>query len=252
MKIYPFISLLVMLICSGSNIAKSDTSDITTFQSSVKPSYIVELYTSEGCSSCPPAEKALNSYLQHRGLWSTVFPLAFHVDYWDYLGWRDPYASALHSKRQRQYAKTGQVRGVYTPAFIVNGEEVGPRLKKLLNPVESEHVLTVSIDKGVIDIQFHYLKQKNTPLVSRDNSVLTYHVALLGLGLETAIERGENRGRRAQHEFVVLNYFEKVEPDYHWRMPMPKTAHHPKQKALVVWVTQGVGQRPLQITGGLI
>ena len=86
---------------------------------------MVELFTSEGCNSCPPAEAFLNDFQTHPDLWRRYVPIAFHVDYWDYLGWTDRYADPRHAARQRQYARQGGVRTVYTPAFIVNGRAWG-------------------------------------------------------------------------------------------------------------------------------
>jgi hypothetical protein len=84
---------------------------------------LVELYSSEGCSSCPPAEAWLNHLKAAPGLWSEVFPVAFHVDYWDNLGWPDRLASASYTQRQRDYAARLGQDSVYTPEFIVNGHE---------------------------------------------------------------------------------------------------------------------------------
>lgn len=76
---------------------------------------IVELFTSQGCSSCPPAEKVMNTLKDHPQLWKNLIPMAFHVDYWDYIGWQDPFAQKTFSKRQRWHKKIGNVRSVYTP-----------------------------------------------------------------------------------------------------------------------------------------
>ena len=87
------------------------------------PPVVVELFTSQGCSSCPPAD-ALLGELSKRG---DVLTLGFHVDYWDYIGWKDPYASKIATKRQRQYAEGFKLSFVYTPQMVVNGvaESVG-------------------------------------------------------------------------------------------------------------------------------
>jgi len=82
------------------------------------PPVVVELFTSQGCSSCPPAD-ALLGELSKR---SDVLALGFHVDYWDYIGWKDPYASKLATKRQRQYAESFKLSFVYTPQMIINGD----------------------------------------------------------------------------------------------------------------------------------
>jgi hypothetical protein len=94
-----------------------------TFQSSGKQTALIELYTSEGCSSCPPAETWLSRLKESPGLWKDFVPLAFHVDYWDYLGWRDPWANKSFSDRQRAYAKQWRSESIYTPGFVLNGKE---------------------------------------------------------------------------------------------------------------------------------
>src|SRR5690349_19034423 len=93
------------------------------FQSSENQVALLELFTSEGCSSCPPAEKWLSSLKQSTALWTEFVPVAFHVDYWDYLGWRDPWAAKDFSDRQRNYAESWRSDSIYTPGFVLNGKE---------------------------------------------------------------------------------------------------------------------------------
>src|SRR5580698_1073863 len=93
------------------------------FQSPPTQTALLELYTSEGCSSCPPAEDWLNRLKSSPGLWTDFVPLAFHVDYWDRLGWSDPWASTSFSDRQRSYTKLWRGHSLYTPGFVLNGKE---------------------------------------------------------------------------------------------------------------------------------
>ncbi|MDH5614701.1 MAG: DUF1223 domain-containing protein, partial [Gammaproteobacteria bacterium] len=104
-----------MLVCSSAS------AEPVTLVSGQGQKVLIELYTSEGCSSCPPAEKYLNTYRHNKELWHTYIPVAFHVDYWDYIGWKDRFASPSFSTRQRQHARERNVRSVYTPSFMVNG-----------------------------------------------------------------------------------------------------------------------------------
>jgi hypothetical protein len=94
-----------------------------TFQSSETQTSLLELYTSEGCSSCPPAESWLSRLKESPGLWKEFVPVAFHVDYWDYLGWRDPWSSKTFTDRQHAYAHAWRSDSVYTPGFVLNGKE---------------------------------------------------------------------------------------------------------------------------------
>src|SRR5690242_2519357 len=94
-----------------------------TFQSSESQTSLLELYTSEGCSSCPPAETWLSRLKESPGLWKDFVPIAFHVDYWDYLGWRDSWSTKAFTDRQHAYARTWRNGSVYTPGFVLNGKE---------------------------------------------------------------------------------------------------------------------------------
>ena len=93
------------------------------FGSGPQQTALIELYTSEGCSSCPPAEAWMSRLKDSPGLWKQFVPIAFHVDYWDRLGWRDRFSSQRWTERQRRYASLWQSESVYTPAVVVNGRE---------------------------------------------------------------------------------------------------------------------------------
>ena len=94
---------------------------------------VVELFTSEGCSSCPPADKLLTSAQSNFG--NEIIVLSYHVDYWDRLGWKDPFSKAIFSERQRMYSQKLNLSSVYTPQAIVNGQVqfVGSDKKLLWN-----------------------------------------------------------------------------------------------------------------------
>ncbi|MCW8988476.1 MAG: DUF1223 domain-containing protein, partial [Gammaproteobacteria bacterium] len=100
--------------------------EVLHIESGIKKNTLIELYTSEGCSSCPPAEKYLNNFTKKKDLWKTWIPVAFHVDYWDYIGWKDRFAEKKFAQRQRQYAQLKRASTVYTPAFMVNGDSWRP------------------------------------------------------------------------------------------------------------------------------
>jgi hypothetical protein len=84
---------------------------------------VIELFTSEGCSSCVPADKWMATFTEHPALFTNIVPMAFHVDYWNYIGWTDPFAKREYSQRQRNHEKTGAIKSVYTPGFVINGQE---------------------------------------------------------------------------------------------------------------------------------
>jgi len=203
---------------------------------------LLELYTSQGCSSCPPAERWLNAYTDDDELWTKVVPVAFHVDYWDYLGWRDAYAAAEYGERQRDYARAGRTRTVYTPGFFANGLEwrgwtlgPGPRRGdqepgRLVADIEADH----------INARF--------PAAGEP---LALHVALLGFGIETPVARGENGGRTLPQEFVVLRHAVQVADNGEWHIE--RQAAQPGQArrlGIALWVSAPDSPVPLQATGG--
>src|SRR5882672_8823723 len=175
---------------------------LLTFQSPGQRTALIELYTSEGCSSCPPAEAWLSHLRTSPGLWKDFVPLAFHVDYWDHLGWRDPWASKSFSDRQRTYAKQWRSDSIYTPGFVLNGKEWRDWSGRNDGPKAggaNAGVLTVSSsDPNRWQVSF---APPNT--TGADYEV---HGALLAGGLSSDVKAGENRGRLLRHDFVVLAF----------------------------------------------
>jgi hypothetical protein len=178
-----------------------------TFVSPAGTVAVVELFTSEGCSSCPPADAALRQLPDHVVNNRLVAPLAFHVDYWDYIGWQDPYASSTYTARQRSYSRLWHSRTVYTPQFVVQGQQTphGADLLSRINPVIQQAAplrIAASFgnsDKTNVDVQIS-LQQL------RDNSITddrVIYVALYENNLSSQVTRGENTGRTLQHDFVV-------------------------------------------------
>jgi hypothetical protein len=175
-----------------------------------EPIAVVELFTSEGCSSCPPADKVLSqltteSEKDHK----KIYTLSFHVDYWDRLGWRDPFSNSQYSERQSMYAKEMKLNGVYTPQMIVNGssELVGSDESKLstalskalqANSNASFNKLNVNIKEGQKAI-VHYE-------VSGDLSDCEINFALVSKHESTAVKRGENGGHQLSHTDVVRQF----------------------------------------------
>ena len=162
---------------------------------------VVELFTSEGCSSCPPADNAVTKLLKEHN--SNVYVLGYHVDYWDNLGWRDIFSNAAYTQVQRNYAKTFKLSSVYTPQIVVNGTEqfVGSDEKKLNASVDKSlqqaSVVKLSIDVKADDdheVTVHY---------STDASNANLHVALIQLSAENKIQRGENTGATLHHVNIV-------------------------------------------------
>lgn len=206
---------------------------------------LVELYTSEGCSSCPPAERFLNRLGERPELWSTYVPVAFHVDYWNRLGWRDRFSRPAYSRRQRRYAELGYLDSVYTPGFLVNGREwrrgwLHSEPPTPGSPARGE--LQLLLEDG--QVSAHY---------SGGTGTHRLYLALLGMGLETGIGAGENEGHRARHDFVVLGFTTADSADGHWRLALPEAEEGGAESyALAAWVGRGDDPLPQQAVGGAI
>jgi hypothetical protein len=220
-----------------------------TFNSSTQQVNLIELYTSEGCSSCPPADKWLNSLKVQAGLWTDFIPVAFHVDYWNYIGWQDPFADNRHSQRQYRYQTANNIRSVYTPAVVINGNEWRAWRRDTLP--ENQHN-----DAGKLNVKFeddqlsaHY--EANVPL----NQSLVLNIAILGFDLTSKVKKGENSGRTLKHEFVVLGYraiaMQPSQTGFNaHNVTLPTTSVNSAQKALATWVSTPKNPAPLQATGG--
>jgi hypothetical protein len=177
-------------------------------QSSLEPFAVVELFTSEGCYSCPPADEVLGSMTARaRVEGRRVFPIAFHVDYWNYLGWEDPYSSAEFSRRQGDYARKFGSNRRYTPQMIVNGqtEFVGSSKPQARQAVEqalqTPATAGVSLSQGVAENQANAIVAVVTPQGAKAGDQLC--VALVERGIIQDVPRGENAGRRLPHENVA-------------------------------------------------
>jgi len=214
---------------------------------------LIELYSSEGCSSCPPAEAWTNNLKSAPGLWKDIFPIAFHVDYWDGLGWPDRFARAEYTQRQRNYAAQLGQDSVYTPEFIVNGLEWhrswlgGQGLPSARAEKTGELSLTVGDSKKRLSA--FYVPEPSAPAQS-----LVLNVALLGFNLVTDVKRGENGGRKLKHDFVVLSLSStpltsRTGKGFQSEPVELKSSTDDMPGAVVAWVSAKDGSI-LQVTGG--
>jgi hypothetical protein len=160
---------------------------------------VVELYTSQGCSSCPPADALLHELADR----DDVIALALHVDYWDYIGWKDPFADPAHAERQRAYAAAGNRRTIYTPEMIVNGttDIVGTKPMKLSKAIADHAQQTaqarVSLERNgnTLSISAELLEAVEGPF--------TLHMLRYVSLQKTSIKRGENAGHTFEYANVV-------------------------------------------------
>lgn len=165
---------------------------------------VVELYTSEGCSSCPSADRWLSRLIEAPEDELNVLALAFHVDYWDYLGWKDRFSSAAYTSRQRQLGANNLQRTIYTPEFFVNGMEARGSnniLQKIqqanLQPSSLDLKLTVSRDQGNLLVELEH------PGAGDTSGQIHHRYLVYENKLSTDVKRGENSGKVLTHEQVV-------------------------------------------------
>jgi hypothetical protein len=222
-----------------------------TFQSPAQQAALIELFTSEGCSSCPPAENWLSRLETSPRLWKDLVPLAFHVDYWDRLGWRDPWARKAFSARQNEYARLWGGDSVYTPGVVLNGREWldWPQYRDGPKPSGAKPgVLTVnSSDTN------HWWASFAPASVGEHNYEV--HAALLAGGLSSDVKAGENRGRRLIHDFAALSLvhasLSRSNGLAQGEFVLPSQTNAVNgSRALAVWVTEAGHPDVVQATGG--
>jgi hypothetical protein len=204
---------------------------------------LIELYSSEGCSSCPPADAWVSSLRSHARLWKDFVPVVFHVTYWDHLGWADPLADKAYTSRQRAYAASWGTETVYTPGWVLDGAEwrkwgveppaAGPRVGTL-EAVEKE---------GRISARFSPAK---------DAGAYDLYAARLGFDLKSNVAHGENAGRRLRHDFIATaiasGRMRREKGAWIAEVSLPPARVRGTGEGLAVWVI-GADGRPVQAVG---
>jgi hypothetical protein len=218
---------------------------------------LIELYTSEGCSSCPPAEKWLGELRNDPALWKNFVPVAFHVNYWDHLGWRDALAAKAFTDREHAYAAAWRASSVYTPCFVRNGQEWRPRNSSPgAGETSAKEVGALSLawqpDTNTCRVEFAAVG------VAAKATKLEVSVALLGGGIVSNVRKGENAGRELRHEFVALRLetgaLVRAENGA-WTASInlpPRTDIAANRRALAAWVSVKGQLAPIQAVGGWI
>lgn len=200
-------SLIIIGIITDAN--SSAQLKTASDKNSRLPFAVVELFTSEGCSSCPPADELLGDIIaQARKNNQNIFALAFHVDYWDYIGWKDPYAKKIYSDRQRKYAQAFRSSRIYTPQMIVNGKEefIGSNRHQAKSAIKS--ALSQSA-RAEVSLKLNKLQADDMNIeyaISEFLDEAMVHFALVERDLVQNVKRGENSGRVLKHENVVRSF----------------------------------------------
>jgi hypothetical protein len=192
----------IFSIFSASAAAQKKENQIAKSKTPV----LVELFTSEGCSSCPPADKVLTRLEKEQpNADAETITLAFHVDYWNYLGWRDEFSSSLYSERQGGYGSHFNLDSNYTPQMVVDGQKqfVGSNFGNATNAIAE----AVKNEKAVVEVSAENAEKKTnfkvkiTGVAKHDESYVW--LAIAEDNISTSVRRGENSGRTLQHTSVV-------------------------------------------------
>jgi hypothetical protein len=239
MRILLFL-LTALMLGLGMNLQAQTTAKFESGPSQVS---LLELYTSEGCSSCPPAEAWLGTLSQNPELWKAVVPVSFHVDYWDNLGWKDGFSSRDFTQRQRQYAFSWGSGSVYTPAFVLNGLEwqAWGRLPGHEN---------LPGGKLAVLVTGNQLKVSYSP--AQSGGAYSAELAPLKMNVTSRVTRGENQGRTLTHQFIAINLVRIDLSPSGETFAADITCPTDKADALAVWVTRSGSLTPIQATGGLL
>lgn len=223
---------------------------VPVFDSGQRQTVLIELYTSEGCNSCPPADRWFSKLKTDSGLWTNFVPIAFHVDYWDYIGWKDRFAKPAWSARQRELVAEGGARTVYTPGVFVDGHAWLGWRGGSPGAGSNGRVgrLSVRIDGHDAVVRFD----------ARDSDVSepVVHIALLGMGLSSEVTAGENRGKTLHHDFVVLGTgstpLSRGGGAFSGTVELPAPGETADRYALAAWVSTNGRAEPVQAVGGFL
>ena len=205
------VAALATALVIASERAEPSAIERTDLQTSdARVPILVELFTSEGCSSCPPADQLLAALEQTQPIdGAEVIALSEHVDYWNRLGWTDPYSSPAFSLRQSEYARVFAIEDIYTPQMVVDGRAQftgsnATRAREAIATASRDPKATVTVKRGSEDSPKASVTLEvsvsSMPGISNEAEVL---MAIAESGLSSSVARGENKGRNLSHIAVV-------------------------------------------------
>jgi hypothetical protein len=246
-----FVIIIVASLIGLSFISKTKAADnrkdIKSVNGSYSPVAVLELFTSEGCSSCPPADNLLPQLAK---LDSNIIPLSFHVDYWNRLGWTDPFSKSEYSERQREYVSQLNLESAYTPQLVVNGEYelVGSDGEKaestIKDALKEKSKVRLSIDSVITSGQ----KLSFTVHAEGDFKKTNLLAALVQKQATMKVKAGENKGTTLSHINIVRSLSKQtaaVKNEFELTVPANLTSGNWK---LVVFTQQN----DLKITGAAL
>jgi len=205
--------LMVVLACVPFTLRAAGPLSASSGASTVA---LLELYTSEGCSSCPPVDRYVSEISRSGPGADRLVTLAFHVDYWDRLGWKDIYARREYTTRQRSIARRSGYRSVYTPQLVFDGRDF-PRMRSIddatrtVNALPARADLRIEANRGGDTTLQVALAGRVVPIEFRRRAAA--YVALYENNIERRIGAGENRGRVLRHDRVVHSLIGPVAAD---------------------------------------
>jgi hypothetical protein len=215
-----------------------------------EPRAVVELFTSQGCSSCPPADKVIGELAKD----PSVIALSMPIDYWDYLGWKDTLADARFSARQQAYSRVRGDRGVYTPQVVVNGSAhlVGSDragIEEAIGDTRKDDVMSVPVSMALAG------KQITVSVAASNKSPAAMHgevwICSIAKEVSIAIGRGENRGREVTYHNVVRNLLKVGDWNGsagNWTVPLENISREGVDAA-AVYLQDGNRDRPGPMLG---
>ena len=223
------------------------------FHSGPKKVHLLELYTSQSCSSCPPAEAWLTKLKSSPKLWKDFVAVSFHVAYWNHLHWRDSFSKKEFSQRQRIYHHKIK-GGVYTPQFLFNGADFrawrSTNTTALFKTTENPGNLKVKLDPSFTTAEITFSSKETF-------KELICFGAYIENGHPTKVSSGENRGRNLYQDFVVIDLFQAKsslrEQTHSCELKVKiNKAKIPQEQAFVFWLVDPLSYKVIQATGGKI
>ena len=218
----------------------------TTLRSGPQRVSLLEVYTSEGCSSCPPAETWLSGFKTDNRLWKEIVPIAFHVDYWDDLGWKDRFAKREYTARQRAYSSSWETSSIYTPGFVLDGLEWKGWFDGVPLPTPSDR------SAGMLEARFEDKMAMITFSESSGAKEIEAHLVPLAMDVNSDVRAGENRGRKLVHSFVALDLVSEKVSGKNGVFAVELPFDYASARAVAVWVTVDGSAKPIQAAGGYL
>ncbi len=206
-KILPFLLITIpaflLVFCTASTSGEKNIISKTPGNTATNI-VVLELFTSQGCSSCPPADRLLERYADMEN----VIALSYHVDYWNRLGWKDPFSSAAFSQRQKDYAGVFGLNGVYTPQLVINGEKemVGSDANKIAAALKNARAIESSGHLTINNVSVEGIKATISYTIQKNENKAVLNIALVQNKITTSIKSGENGGIKLTNANVVRNF----------------------------------------------